>query len=165
MKHRTVIIGGNPVEVAWSESGDRIEATVNGRTYNLEKKELGPGAYWFGWAGGSVEVLLTERDGAYEASIHGRRIRVEAAESGLRKRGPGSADDKSVAEIRAPMPGKIVRVLLGQGEDVKAREGIVVMEAMKMQNEIRSPKRGKILELRVAEGDAVNMGDVIARVG
>lgn len=165
MKHRTVIIGGNRVEVAWSDAGDRIKATVNGRTYNLEKKELGPGAYWFGWAGGSVEVLLTERDGAYEASIHGHRIRVEAADSGLRKRGPRGADDKSVAEIRAPMPGKIVRVLRSQGDEVEPRQGIIVMEAMKMQNEIRSPKRGKILELKVAAGDAVNMGDVIARVG
>jgi biotin carboxyl carrier protein len=63
------------------------------------------------------------------------------------------------------MPGKIVRVLRSQGDEVEPRQGIIVMEAMKMQNEIRSPKRGKILELKVAAGDAVNMGDVIARVG
>jgi biotin carboxyl carrier protein len=47
---------------------------------------------------------------------------------------------------------------------VEANQGIVVMEAMKMQNEIRSPKRGKIVQLRVAEGDAVKLGDLIAEV-
>jgi len=62
------------------------------------------------------------------------------------------------------MPGKIVRILRAQGDEVEPNQGIVVMEAMKMQNEIRSPKRGKVAQLSVKEGDAVKLGDPIAQV-
>jgi biotin carboxyl carrier protein len=62
------------------------------------------------------------------------------------------------------MPGKIVRILRRQGDEVEANQGLVVMEAMKMQNEIRSPKRGKVAQLNIAEGDAVKLGDLIAQV-
>jgi biotin carboxyl carrier protein len=62
------------------------------------------------------------------------------------------------------MPGKVVRVLAGESESVRAQQGILVIEAMKMQNEIRSPKAGRIVELTVAEGDAVALGQLIARV-
>jgi biotin carboxyl carrier protein len=57
-----------------------------------------------------------------------------------------------------------VRVLAGKSDEVRAQQGIVVIEAMKMQNEIRSPKAGRIVELAVAEGDAVGLGQLIARV-
>jgi biotin carboxyl carrier protein len=88
---------------------------------------------------------------------------VEFLESNKRAaRHRGSAAG-GIVEVRAPMPGKIVRVLRSTGE-VKAREGIVVIEAMKMQNEIRSPKDGRIVEISVAEGDALASGDLIARV-
>jgi biotin carboxyl carrier protein len=62
------------------------------------------------------------------------------------------------------MPGKVVRFLLAQNAPVEAGQGVVVVEAMKMQNEIRSPKKGVVLRLAVAEGAAVNAGDVLAIV-
>jgi biotin carboxyl carrier protein len=62
------------------------------------------------------------------------------------------------------MPGKIVRVLQTEGAQIEAHQGIVVMEAMKMQNEIKAPKGGRIAKLNVAAGDAVNLGDLIAQV-
>jgi biotin carboxyl carrier protein len=62
------------------------------------------------------------------------------------------------------MPGKVVRVLLGAGDDVAAGQGVVVVEAMKMQNEIKSPKAGRIIEVRVSEGATVNSNQVLAVV-
>ena len=62
------------------------------------------------------------------------------------------------------MPGKIVRVLARPGDEVEAGAGVVVVEAMKMQNEIKSPKKGTIQKILVAEGAAVNAGDVLAIV-
>jgi biotin carboxyl carrier protein len=62
------------------------------------------------------------------------------------------------------MPGKIVRVLVGQGDEVAAGSGVLVVEAMKMQNEIKSPKKGTIQKILVSEGAAVNAGDVLAIV-
>jgi biotin carboxyl carrier protein len=62
------------------------------------------------------------------------------------------------------MPGKIVRVLVSQGAEVEAGTGVLVVEAMKMQNEIKSPKKGTIQKILVSEGAAVNAGDVLAIV-
>lgn len=66
--------------------------------------------------------------------------------------------------ITAPMPGKIVKLLVAQGDAVEAGQGLMVVEAMKMQNEIRSPKCGKVEKLLAREGHAVNAGDVLAWV-
>jgi biotin carboxyl carrier protein len=59
------------------------------------------------------------------------------------------------------MPGKVIRVLVKQGDTVGAGQGLLVVEAMKMQNEIRSPKTGKVEKLFVAEGQAVNAGEIL----
>ena len=66
--------------------------------------------------------------------------------------------------VIAPMPGKVVRLLVKAGEAVEAGKGILVVEAMKMQNEVRSPKSGKIERLLVSEGQAVSAGEVLAVV-
>jgi biotin carboxyl carrier protein len=67
-------------------------------------------------------------------------------------------------EILAPMPGKVIRVLAAVGDAVEAGQGLLVVEAMKMQNEIRSPKSGKVERLLVKEGQNVNAGEVLAWV-
>ena len=74
------------------------------------------------------------------------------------------ADDHGPKKLTAPMPGKIVRILARQGTDVEAGAGVLVVEAMKMQNEIKSPKKGMIQKVLVSEGAAVNAGDVLAIV-
>ena len=62
------------------------------------------------------------------------------------------------------MPGKVVRILVNQGTEVVAGAGVMVVEAMKMQNEVKSPKKGTIQKILVSEGAAVNAGDVLAIV-
>ena len=80
-------------------------------------------------------------------------------------RGRGRAvDDHGPKKLTAPMPGRIVRVLVRQGDEVEAGSGVLVMEAMKMQNEIKSPKKGMVQRILVSEGAAVNAGDVLAIV-
>ena len=75
-----------------------------------------------------------------------------------------AADDHGPRKLTAPMPGKIVRVLVAEGAKVEAGAGVLVVEAMKMQNELKSPKKGTIQKILVAEGAAVNAGDVLAIV-
>ena len=163
MKQRPAIVGDLRFDVTWTETDKAVEATVNGRSYRLEKHRLHGNAVWLGWNGASVEAVVTPREAGYEVSIRGNRIVVEFEDSRRKARlHRGTAD--GLASVRAPMPGKIVRVLRGQGDAVETHQGIVVMEAMKMQNEIRSPKQGKIVQLSVAEGDAVKLGDLIAQV-
>jgi biotin carboxyl carrier protein len=163
MKQRTAIVGGERFDVVWTETESAVEATVNGRSYRIEKHRLHGNAIWLGWNGASVEAIVTQRETGYEVSILGTRIAVEFEDSRRKARRHGGTA-AGVASVRAPMPGKIVRVLRAQGDEVESHQGIVVMEAMKMQNEIRSPKQGKIVQLSVAEGDAVKLGDLIAQV-
>ncbi|HKQ50935.1 MAG TPA: acetyl-CoA carboxylase biotin carboxyl carrier protein subunit, partial [Pyrinomonadaceae bacterium] len=66
------------------------------------------------------------------------------------------------SEIVAPMPGKVVRVLVEAGAEVEAGAGVVIVEAMKMQNEMKSPKAGRVASVQVREGATVNAGDVLA---
>jgi biotin carboxyl carrier protein len=62
------------------------------------------------------------------------------------------------------MPGKVVRLLCAVGDEVAANQGVLVVEAMKMQNEVQSPKAGRVIEIRVREGQTVNAGEVLAVV-
>src|SRR5580698_4587425 len=73
-------------------------------------------------------------------------------------------DDRGPKKLMAPMPGKIVRVLVSPGDLIEAGAGVLVVEAMKMQNEIKSPKKGTIQKIMFGEGAAVNAGDVLAIV-
>jgi biotin carboxyl carrier protein len=73
-------------------------------------------------------------------------------------------DEHGPKKVTAPMPGKVVRLLVREGDEVKPGAGIAVVEAMKMQNEIKSPKKGSVQKILVSEGAAVNAGDVLAIV-
>jgi biotin carboxyl carrier protein len=75
-----------------------------------------------------------------------------------------AGDDHGPRKITAPMPGKVVRLLIREGDEVELGRGVAVVEAMKMQNEIKSPKKGTIQRILVSEGAAVNAGDVLAIV-
>jgi biotin carboxyl carrier protein len=79
----------------------------------------------------------------------------------LRGSASGSGHDHGHAEIRTAMPGKVVRILKAAGDSVTKGEGVIVVEAMKMQNEMKSPRDGTIGEIRVSEGDTVGAGDVL----
>jgi biotin carboxyl carrier protein len=75
-----------------------------------------------------------------------------------------AGDDHGPRKIVAPMPGKVVRLLVGEGDSVEAGGGVAVVEAMKMQNEIKSPKKGTVQKVLVSQGAAVNAGDVLVIV-
>ena len=89
---------------------------------------------------------------------------MEIADPRAWRRGRGgSIELEGRQQVAAPMPGKIVRVLVAPGQQVEAGQGLLVIEAMKMQNEIRSPKSGTVEKL-VREGQTVNAGEILAVV-
>ncbi len=85
--------------------------------------------------------------------VDGRRRR--------RERGGEAGADAQPRSIVAPMPGRIVKVLVQPGEAVEARQGLVVVEAMKMENELRAPRSGTVAEVRVSEGASVEANAVL----
>jgi biotin carboxyl carrier protein len=93
----------------------------------------------------------------------GREYRVEIVDlRSWRRSRSGRIDLAGRQQIAAPMAGKVVRVLVAPGQRVESGQGLLVVEAMKMQNEIRSPKTGTVERLLAKEGQAVNSGEILA---
>jgi len=80
----------------------------------------------------------------------------------LRTRRAAAGSEAGPQKITAPMPGKIVRIMVAEKDEVKAGQGVIVMEAMKMQNEMKSPKDGRVQKILATEGATVNAGDILA---
>jgi len=161
----TAIIDGERVEIDLRlNQTNSIEAEIGGRTYALEAKTLESGVYWFNWENRSMEVAVTPNGNGYVVSLGGQRLTVEMVDARAALRKAAKQGQAGRAEVRAPMPGKVVKVLLPEGSEVQQNQGILVMEAMKMQNEIKSPKSGVVKKLGVIEGAAVNAGDLLATV-
>ena len=102
--------------------------------------------------------------GAFDVHVDGRTIPVQIRQAGAfgrQKREGGSAPDTGPQRIVSPMPGKVVRVLVKAGDEVKARQGLVVVEAMKMENELRAARNGRVREVAVTEGQSVDAGAVL----
>lgn len=122
--------------------------------------EVAPGVFSVLIEGRSFEVRVAQD--SYE--VDGVRIDITVEDP----RAPRSADAPAGREGRAmllaPMPGKVVRVLVEEGQQVEAGQGIVVIEAMKMQNEMKSPKAGTVVSLKAQTGAAVTAGDLLAVV-
>jgi biotin carboxyl carrier protein len=112
----------------------------------------------------SVEAVVTPQNGngAVDVFIDGHRITV-ALRGGLgrRTRGIAGAQGSGPQRVTAPMPGKVVRVLVKAGDTVQPRQGLVVVEAMKMENELRAARAGHVREVFVAEGQSVEAGTAL----
>ena len=161
----TAVVDGQTIEIEFERHGDsEIHARIGDRTYTVNAHSVEPGVYWLNLNNRSIEVAVTPAVEGYSASVNGHRIALEIldARAALRKAAHHGHD--GVVEVRAPMPGKIVKILVAEGAEVKANQGLVVMEAMKMQNEIKSPKAGKVTKLAVAEATTVNAGELLVEV-
>ncbi len=123
--------------------------------------EVEPGVYSVLLNGASYEVRVS----GTEASIGGHRYSVETVDPRQWKRTRTGVGAAGRAAITAPMPGRIVRVLVAEGDEVEAGQGIVVVEAMKMQNELKAPRAGRVTSLAVKAGDSVIAGAALATVG
>ena len=111
--------------------------------------------------GTSYEVGLERRDGGYAVHFPDDTLEVQLQDALQGTAGAGRKTAHGPAEVHAPMPGKIVRVSASVGAAVEAGDGLVVMEAMKMENELRAPRGGRVREVRVGEGQAVETGALL----
>ena len=136
---------------------NRYKLTLNGVTHLVDALTLPHGAVSMLVDGESYGVEFEENGDEVGVLVRGQVTRVDVAdERRLRLRAGTvgfSAEGKQL--IVAPMPGKVVKVLVKVGDEVKQGQGLVVVEAMKMENELKSPKDGKVVELFAKEGTAV----------
>lgn len=143
------IIGEVEEELGLELDGERVSATIGTRSYELEAREIEPGVYLFFFDNKVREFRVDDKI----KIVDPRRLR-SGQNSGGHHHG--------VAQIVAQMPGKVVKVQVEAGETVEKGVGVVVVEAMKMQNEMKSPRAGVIVSVNVKPGDTVNAGDVLA---
>jgi biotin carboxyl carrier protein len=161
------------------------DVTIDGKDYRLELERVDAG--WRCRLNGreiQVDAVLARRD-VLSVLIGGRAYEIKRERNAndmrvwvdrvgylaelrdprsLRGRRGAAVDDRGPRKLFAPMPGKVVRVLVGEEQAVEAGQSILVVEAMKMQNEIKSPKKGAVKKIVAAEGTNVNAGDVLAIV-
>jgi biotin carboxyl carrier protein len=137
-------VDGQEIEVdAALTARDVLSMLVGAKAYEIKRERSLQGELHM--VIGSARYAVDVQD---PRSLRTRRA-VGGAETGPQK-------------LKAPMPGKIVRILVNENDEVKSGQGIVVMEAMKMQNEMKSPKDGRVQKILTAEGSIVNAGDTLA---
>lgn len=157
------------IKVPNVEAG-RVAAEIGERVYDLAVRQTNnwpwPDNYVFLLGTNVYECRVSERvasKNVFEVDIRGRNYTVTIVDP--KRLSSGQNSDRhhhGVAEIRAPMPGKVVRVLIEAGVNAEKGAGVVVVEAMKMQNEMKSPRDGLVVSVNVKAGDTVNAGDVLA---
>jgi len=170
--------GGRRRSVDVRPGNRRFTVLLDGQEHTVDVHEVS-GTWSLLLGTRSHEVAFVEGpDGAIMVHVDGQRVPVSVAPLrpawGARGRGPSTAFGASAAlhgsaeagpqRIAAPMPGKIVKVLVKPGDSVIARQGVVIVEAMKMENELRSPKAGTVSEVNVKEGASVEAGAILVVV-
>ena len=122
--------------------------------------EVESGVYSVLADGNSYEVRVA----GSEVFVDGYRFHIEMEDPRQWKRRSADSRLEGRVSIVAPMPGKVARLMVAEGDEVEAGQGIVVVEAMKMQNELKSPRAGRVTSIMVKPGDSVNAGAVLATV-
>src|ERR1044072_3923456 len=157
-------IDGQPISLELDEKDGRVSARVGEGQYDLEVERPEDGVYLL-LAGDKVyEVRVSiPQKGSLEVALRGQTFAVRIIDRKHLRVGAEHHEDGR-KQLVAPMPGKIVRILQNEGDEVESGQGIIVVEAMKMQNKIKSPKSGRVVAIRVSEGDAVTANQVLAVV-
>jgi biotin carboxyl carrier protein len=136
----------------------RIDGEPVAPLYEITIVEVEPGLYSILADGASHEVRVE----AGQVTVGTRRFDYEIDDPRQWKRSGGTAGGEGRAAIAAPMPGKVVRILVTEGDEVEAGQGIIVVEAMKMQNEMKAPRAGRVGSIPVKENESVAAGAVLA---
>jgi biotin carboxyl carrier protein len=151
----SVAIDGRAREVDLATTGDASGAQI---------VAVEAGVYSVLTDGRSYEARIEQSDGYVIVFIDGHRFEIEIRDPRRWSRQTGRQGAEGRLNVTAPMPGKIVRLLVAEGDAVAAGQGILVMEAMKMQNEMKAPKAGRVVSLTAREGATVAAGDVLAAI-
>lgn len=164
-----VSVDGRPGDLDFARDGEQYRFTYasdRAAPESLEATllEVEPGIYSILVNGRSYEAKVVQGPEGLYVDIAGHRSVVEVRDPrALVRTGRGGLGEGRQT-VSAPMPGKVVRVLVAEGDEVEVGAGLVVVEAMKMQNELKAPKAGRVVQLAARVGATVGMGDLLAAV-
>lgn len=141
-------------------------ALVNGRAMEFDLPdgvviEAQPGVYSVLLGERSYEVRILAGLESLEVEVNGRAIGMRLFDPRETTAGASAAEQSGRREVKAPMPGKVICLLVEEGDSVVTDQGLVVVEAMKMQNELKSPKTGRVTKIAARVGATVAAGEVL----
>ena len=153
-------------EIEIKRDGEKVFARVDDREYELEASQVEPNVFLLKNENKIYEIFVSPNKKPvepFQVKVKNHEFEINLIDP-KRLRGAGAANEHGdgVAEIKTAMPGKLVRVLTKVGAEINKGDSVLVVEAMKMQNEMKSPKDGIVKEIRFEEGATVNAGDVLA---
>ena len=164
-------IGGKVRTVRVSTGDDRLDVTVDDRVFQVDHRAVGRQSLSLlvregDGATRSVDVTVVAKPGGagFDVSLDGQTLPAALVSRFGRRAGEAGAQGSGPQHVIAPMPGKIVRLLVGPGDAVEPRQGLVVIEAMKMENELRASRAGRVTSIKVAEGQSVEAGTLLVTV-
>ncbi|MBI2088331.1 MAG: biotin/lipoyl-binding protein [Deltaproteobacteria bacterium] len=157
-------LGDQTFTVEIEEIGrSHYRVSVDGNEFLVDGKKTGLSGYSLIVDNRSFEVDVDVAEDEYSVLVDGRSYHVELVDERRMRLGGLQAGIlvEGRQEISVPMPGKIIAVLVAEGDRVEKGQGLVIVEAMKMENEVRSPISGEVKEIRVKAGDAAEAGAVL----
>jgi biotin carboxyl carrier protein len=149
-----------PIEV--EGAGGRYRVRLEGEVVEVDARRVGVGLWSLVLGAAATVVEVSEADGVSTVRVGGQTHRVRVEEETrylIRTRGGTAAAGGQV--LKAPMPGRVVLIEVTVGQRVRRGDGLVILEAMKMENEFRAAGEGTVKEIRVQPGQAVNPGDIL----
>jgi biotin carboxyl carrier protein len=157
-------IDGKSYRLELNRAEERWTCRLDGREVDVDAILVRPDVLSIRIGNLAYEAMLERVADELHVWVGSSRFAAEIRDPRSLRGRSRAGDDHGPKKIVAPMPGKVVRILVKAGDEVAAGAGIAVVEAMKMQNEIKSPKKGVVQKVLVGEGAAVNAGDVLAIV-
>jgi biotin carboxyl carrier protein len=155
-------VNGRDLELDIDRQG---EVTVDGEVRGAELRLVdGVSLYSLIMDASSYEVFVEREAGDYVVLLGGQRYVVDVDDARLKRlrdMGGQPHEERGAARVLAPMPGMVVKLLVSPGDKVEADQGLLILEAMKMENEIRAPRSGSVRSVGVEPGQTVNDGDVL----
>ena len=161
------------VQRAAQDEGSRFTVTVDGVAHVVDARRVDADTLLLMLTpeGGGEPVRRVEaalangrEPGAFTVNVNGQDVPVQLRAGGANRRRDAGGSGSGPQRVVAPMPGKVVRVLVKPGDEVKPKQGLVVIEAMKMENELKAARAGKVREVHVSEGQSVDAGAALVIV-
>ena len=142
---------------------DADETAIEG-THPKDTREVEPGVYSVLLNGKSFQVRIAPERVGFTVDLMGQRFKTEVRDPRNASRHSRTATAGGVQTVSASMPGKVIRVLVEQGQQVEVGQGLIVVEAMKMQNEMKATKPGRVAQVHTKDGSTVTAGDVLVTI-
>jgi pyruvate carboxylase subunit B len=146
-------------KISLEKEDSLLQVEIEGRSVEVDFERIEDNLYSVLMDGKSMTIGVFRKGKKVQVFIEGELYELEAVSE--REQRKTSHIVSGIQEIKSPMPSRVVKILKGEGDEVAPDEGLIVIEAMKMESELKSPIAGKIKNLTVKEGDAVESGTVL----